>query len=160
VILTVSVLATPPFAHCQRKCAGGPTKTRALMLTRARKRRNNATHAEGAYENKAVKIWIFTSTRADEAPGGGGMKGYWTQGRIHEYVSAKKRNEDTRRVCDEAVCTCLQRTEGMYRFSYKVGSCEVSSYFSDGDETVQVDIYGDETVQISSYFSDGDETVQ
>jgi hypothetical protein len=25
---------------------------------------------------------------------------------------------------------------------------------------VQVDIYGDETVQISSYFSDGDETVQ
>lgn len=65
-------------------------------------------------------------------------KNEWIPIRVHEYVPADERNKKIRRECTDAVCTCLKRTKGMYRFTYSEGGEEMEDYFSDGDETIKV----------------------
>ena len=67
-----------------------------------------------------------------------GRKNEWFPIQVHEYTSADERNKKIRRACKDAVCTCLKRTRGMYRYTYSEFGDEMEDYFSEGDETVQV----------------------
>ena len=56
---------------------------------------------------------------------------------MHEYVSAKERNDSSG--CRDAVCGCPKYSRGMYRYTYDNKRLDNSEdYFSDDDTTVKI----------------------
>jgi hypothetical protein len=61
----------------------------------------------GMFANSNAKFWVDY-----------GKKSLWVEGKMHEYYSAKDRNRNSC-VCSNAVCSCMKRSKGMYRITYK-----------------------------------------
>ena len=78
----------------------------------------------GMFANSKAKFWV------DD-----GKNSKWIEGEMHEYYSAEYRNRKSC-VCSNAVCSCVKRSKGMYRITYKDNGEEVEDNCSDYDDTV------------------------
>ena len=82
----------------------------------------------GMFANSKAKFWVDDGKKSKRKP-------LWVEGKMHEYYSAEDRNRNSC-VCSNAVCSCMNRSKGMYRITYKHHGEEVVDYCSDYDDTV------------------------
>lgn len=82
----------------------------------------------GMFANSKAKFWVEDD--------GIKSKSKWVEGNMHEYTSAEDRNRNSC-VCRNAICSCMKRSKGKYRITYKDHGTEmVNDYCSDYDDTV------------------------
>lgn len=80
--------------------------------------------APGRFKNRKAQFFLRDTKK-------------WVAGKVHEYVSAKERNDSCD--CGDAVCGCPKVFRGMYRYTFDSGRLDGSEdYFSDDDPTVKI----------------------
>ena len=85
------------------------------------------SYEPGMFANSTAKFWVDNDGKKSKS------KARWVEGKMHEYYSAEDRNSC---VCCNAVCSCMKRSKGKYRITYKDYGEEVEDYCSDYDDTV------------------------